>query len=198
MDSAAGEDVGAKFEAGWQVFSRTCSGSVAPEATYQAWFAHYLISQFGIDRVAREPDFGHHTFRSDLRSHFGGHSVMVDLVITREPGIWMPRRSHRPDPDNSGASLLDDLAVISELKVASTQGLGLDHTSVAKDVWKLSMLLEEAGHREMHVPLAFACILDNNIEHPYNRSHLDKVLKKKPGHRGVVVLYHSITGGVSG
>lgn len=25
------------------------------EATYQVWFAHYLISLFGIDRVAREP-----------------------------------------------------------------------------------------------------------------------------------------------
>jgi len=53
------EDVAAKFEAAWEVFARTCANAVAPEATFQAWFAHYLISQFGIDRVAREPIFKH-------------------------------------------------------------------------------------------------------------------------------------------
>lgn len=47
------EDIAAKFTAAWEVFARTCSAAVAPEATFQAWFAHYLISQFGIDRVAR-------------------------------------------------------------------------------------------------------------------------------------------------
>ena len=53
------EDVAAKFEAAWEVFARTCAHAVAPEATFQAWFAHYLISQFGSDRVAREPIFKH-------------------------------------------------------------------------------------------------------------------------------------------
>ena len=53
------EDVARKFGAAWKVFAMTCGGAVAPEATFQAWFAHYLISQFGIDRVAREPIFKH-------------------------------------------------------------------------------------------------------------------------------------------
>jgi hypothetical protein len=44
------ENIDAKFRAAWEVFGRTCAGAVAPEATFQAWFAHYLISQFGIDR----------------------------------------------------------------------------------------------------------------------------------------------------
>ena len=47
------EDVAAKFEGAWDVFARTCANAIAPEATFQAWFAHYLISQFGIDRVAK-------------------------------------------------------------------------------------------------------------------------------------------------
>jgi hypothetical protein len=38
------EDVAKKFEAAWEVFTKTCAGAVAPEATFQAWFAHYLIS----------------------------------------------------------------------------------------------------------------------------------------------------------
>jgi hypothetical protein len=33
------EDVAAKFEAAWVVFARTCADAVAPEATFQDWFA---------------------------------------------------------------------------------------------------------------------------------------------------------------
>ena len=36
------EDVAAKLTAAWEVFARTCSAAVAPEATFQAWFAHHL------------------------------------------------------------------------------------------------------------------------------------------------------------
>jgi len=36
------EDVDRKFRAAWRVFAETCADSVAPEATYQVWFAHYL------------------------------------------------------------------------------------------------------------------------------------------------------------
>ena len=50
LDPLPGEELAAKFEAAWLVFGQTCSHFVAPEATYQVWFAHYLISQFGIDR----------------------------------------------------------------------------------------------------------------------------------------------------
>lgn len=53
------EDIDRKFRAAWKVFAETCVNTLVPEATYQAWFAHYLISQFGIDRVAREPNFHH-------------------------------------------------------------------------------------------------------------------------------------------
>lgn len=35
------EDIDAKFRAAWEVFARTCSAAFAPEATFQAWFAHY-------------------------------------------------------------------------------------------------------------------------------------------------------------
>ncbi len=62
MCAAMGENVAEKFRAAWSVFAQTCDRTVMPEATYQVWFAHYLISQFGIDRVAREPNFDHNFF----------------------------------------------------------------------------------------------------------------------------------------
>jgi hypothetical protein len=53
------KNIDAKFRAAWEVFARTCAAAVAPEATFQAWFAHYLLSQFGIDRAAPGPIFKH-------------------------------------------------------------------------------------------------------------------------------------------
>jgi hypothetical protein len=48
------EPVAQKFEAAWSVFAASCAHLWANEASYQAWFGHYLIGQFGIDRVGRE------------------------------------------------------------------------------------------------------------------------------------------------
>jgi hypothetical protein len=53
--SAPAEHIAIKFEAAWTVFAQACGHFWAAVPSYQAWFAHYLISQFGIDRVAREP-----------------------------------------------------------------------------------------------------------------------------------------------
>lgn len=186
---APGEDVAAKFEAAWEVFSRTCGSARAPEATFQAWFAHYLISQFGIDRVAREPDFGVTQVLPQWRRWFTGHSVMVDIVVTRTPGIDLPRRSLLDD--RTGTQRLADLAVISELKVASTQGEGLGYTEVCKDVWKLSMLLGEADRHGLEAPLAYVCILDN-AKRRFRLSHLHERLVHVPFDARVQLLCHSI------
>ena len=185
------EDIAAKFTAAWEVFARTCSAAVAPEATFQAWFAHYLISQFGIDRVAREVDFGVHHVEPHWRERFTGHSVMVDVVVTRTPGINLPRRAF-VDDDKTGTRRLADLAVISELKVASTQGEGLDYTEVCKDYWKLSMLLAEADRHGCDVPLAYVCILDN-AQRRFRRSHLDRRLTKVPFDARVQTLFYSVS-----
>lgn len=184
-----GEDVAAKFTAAWEVFSRTCTAAVAPEATFQAWFAHYLISQFGIDRVAREPDFGVDHLGPPWRARFPGQSVMVDIVVTRTPGIDLPRRALLVE-DRTGTRRLADLAVISELKVASTQGEGLDYTEVCKDVWKLSMLLGEADRHGLEAPLAYVCILDN-AKRRFRLSHLHHRLVENPFDARVHLLCHS-------
>src|SRR5690606_14825029 len=89
---AVGEPVARKFEAAWDVFAATCGQYIAPEATFQAWFAHYLISQFGIDRVGREPTiridpFMDSPWKEQLRG--SGHA-RLDAVVTRTPGLQLP------------------------------------------------------------------------------------------------------------
>ena len=96
----------AKFVAAWEVFAQTCGQYLAPEATYQAWFAHYLISQFGVDRVAREPGIKHEHFREvRWRDKVKGSHVRLDAVVTRAPGVHLPRYSpfyrHRTPRDST-------------------------------------------------------------------------------------------------
>ncbi len=102
----------------------------------------------------------------------------VDAVVTRRPGIWLPRRSQLED--RSGISQLGDMAVISELKVASTTMAGVDHTEMCRDHWKLAMLMDEAERRGIELPLAFVCVLDNNPSYTYNFDWLESRLTKDP------------------
>lgn len=176
------EDFDLKYRAAWRVFAETCSAATAPEATFQVWFAHYLISQFGIDRVARELNFNFRAVESDYRSHFqrpnrSGGEIRLDAVIARYPGIDMPHYALRPDAAVGGLSIIGGLAVIGELKVASTSQGGLDHTQVCLDFWKLSMLLEEADNRDLGSPLAYVGVLDNHPTKAYNFDHLKKRLR---------------------
>jgi hypothetical protein len=185
------EDVAAKFEAAWEVFARTCSKAIAPEATFQAWFAHYLISQFGIDRVAREPVFKHLRAGSKWQALVPGGEVKLDAVVLGEPGVGLPHYVYRlPDKDGglTGMMTLADLAVISELKVAATAGQGLQHRQVAQDVYKLSMLIEQAEKRELQPPLAYLGILNNNADHSYSRAGLEKRFEAIPHHPAVQIL----------
>jgi hypothetical protein len=186
------EDVAAKFEAAWEVFARTCANAVAPEATFQAWFAHYLISQFGIDRVAREPIFKHRDVGSTWQHLVPGGEVKLDVVVLRQPGVDLPHYVYRAGDtpeDRTGMATLADLAVISELKVAATAGAGLDHKEVAQDVYKLSLLAEEAERRGITPPLTYVCILDNNTTKPYRRGGLQRRLDRVPHHPAVRILW---------
>jgi hypothetical protein len=179
------EDVAAKFEAAWDVFARTCSDAVAPEATFQAWFAHYLISQFGIDRVAREVIFKHAHADSQWQTLVPGGEVKLDAIVLRTPGVNLPHYVHR---GGDGIQTLGEFAIISELKVASTAGGGLDHREVAQDVYKLSLLLEQADRLGVRAPLAYVGVLDNHAGRPYRHRGLYKRLCDVPHDPRVKIL----------
>lgn len=177
IPARSAEPVKVKFEAAWTVFAQTCGHFWAPEASFQAWFAHYLISQFGIDQVAREPIINITGFgaNADLRARVGGGEVRLDAVVTKSPGIVMPHYANRigKASDESGLGLLKELAVISELKVGATVQGGLKNVSLRRDVDKLLLLLDEykAAHAS-EPPLAYLCVLDN---HPRKEHSEDQI-----------------------
>lgn len=189
-----GEDVEAKFLAAWNVFAATCAQFLAPEPTYQAWFAHYLISQFGIDRVAREPMVKKEHFTdTPWKAQVKGNHVRLDVVVMRTPGVHLPHYVNRLDvsPDGTGLLRLRQMAVISELKVTATQGEGQDHTEVARDAYKLSMLLDELetrGAPSIDLPLAYLCILDNHPFKTYSRSSLEQRFQRLAPDPRVTIL----------
>lgn len=190
------EDVEGKFLAAWQVFAQTCGKFIAPEPTYQAWFAHYLISQFGIDRVAREPMVKKEPFRDTTwKGLVTGNHVRLDAVVMRSPGIHLPHYGSRIDrsPDGTGLHRLRGMAVITELKVTATQGEGQDHTEVARDAFKLSMLLDELqAAPDAAVPLAYLCILDNHPTKRYRREALNLHFARVAHHPLVHVIIHDV------
>ena len=174
------EEIDLKFRAAWDVFSMTCSRFLATEATYQAWFAHYLISQFGIDRVAREPIIkSSHFDETEWTAKVGRGELKLDIVVTREPGIHLPHYANERDRsiDGSGLHRLASMAIITELKVTATQGVGGEHGEIARDAYKLSVLLralERSGVRADQLPRAYLCVLDNHPRKGYERKYLDK------------------------
>lgn len=188
------EPVARKFEAAWEVFAATCGQYIAPEATFQAWFAHYLISQFGIDRVGREPTFRVGSFMdSPWKAQLAGDGhARLDAVVTHSPGLRLPHYAGIVrSPDGTGLAVLEELAVIAELKVGSSLARRLKTKDVARDVWKLSMLLDEfeLAHPGSAVPLAYACVLDNHPSEPFARAGLDAQLEAVRAHPGVRVMY---------
>ncbi|MGO2069007.1 hypothetical protein [Glutamicibacter arilaitensis] len=194
--SGAGELIDQKFRAAWQVFAMTCGSYLAPEASYQAWFAHYLISQFGIDRVAREPVINIGNFsQNEYKVAFDGRlEVRLDAVVTSEPGIMMPHYANRlaKAADESGLGLLNHLDVISELKIAASAADGLDFPEVARDVHKLRMLLHARREKygDQAGPKAYLCILDNHPKKKrFDKERVLKLAKHEDPCLDIEVLY---------
>lgn len=173
-----------QFERAWSDFAESTAQTVAPEATYQAWLAHHVIGQFGILRVVREVDFGTRYF-GDHRHHFSGPNVFIDVAVLREPNVDLPRRSWLASRNDefdelsprSGLARLGSFSVISELKVSSSQGDGLDYAEVVKDFQKLSAILDRAEtlFPANELPAAYVGILDN---HPKKRFNFDLLADK--------------------
>jgi len=179
----------ARFERAWKQFTRLTSPTVAPEATYQAWLAHFAMEHFGVLRVVREVDFGTRYFGVH-QQRFPGPNVMIDIAVLREtltetPIVHLPRRSwlgpRSSELDEmsprSGLGRLKDLSVITELKVSSAQGEGLDYGEVLQDFIKLSAILDRAESVYPENPLPEACVgvFDN---HPARRFNFDLLRDK--------------------
>lgn len=170
------------FESAWHDFTAACADTVAPEATYQAWLAHFTIRRVSLLQVVREVDFGARHLGETARTRFRGNNLMVDLLILREPVVHLPRRAalaQRDLPDGepnprSGLARLRDFSVITELKVSATQIEGLDYTEVVRDFEKLSAILDAAQgqYPDERLPAAYVGVFNNRVRPRFNFDHL--------------------------
>jgi hypothetical protein len=178
----------AVFEAAWDDFMWTCATTVAPEATYQAWLAHFVIERLDLLRVVREVDFGSRHLGPAAAEHFTGHNLMVDLLILREPVVNLPRRAAlaqknlpdgTPNP-RSGLARLADFSVITELKVSATQMEGLDYGEVLRDFRKLSAILDaaQAQYPDRPLPAAYVGVFANAARPRFNFDLLARKIRE--------------------
>jgi len=178
----------AVFEAAWDDFTRACATTVAPEATYQAWLAHFVIERLDLLRVVREVDFGARHLGPVAVQYFTGHNLMVDLLILREPVVNLPRRAAlaqknlpdgTPNP-RSGLARLADFSVITELKVSATQLGGLDYAEVVRDFRKLSAILDaaEAQYPDRKLPAAYVGVFGNRDRPSFNFDLLESKIRR--------------------
>lgn len=178
-----------RFLKAWTEFAENCAETVAPEATYQAWFAHFLIDQFGLLRVVREVDFGARHLAPDDRLTFAGVNLRLDVCVLRRAFVYLPHRSAlgtrstaEGNAARSGLLRLADLDIVSELKVASTVTKRLPYSAVVRDARKLQAILDAGrllpGNQHSTMPLAYLCVLDNHPTWRFNRRLLRQEMNK--------------------
>jgi hypothetical protein len=192
----------AASEGAWKQFCMVCGDTVAPEGTYQAWFAHFIMQRLSVLHVVREVDFGARHLGPDAGRVFPGDSLMVDIVVLREPIVMLPRRAALADPvlpcgapnPRSGLERLGDFSVVSELKVDSTKSKGQGYGEVVRDFVKLSRILDAAqdaypGHP---IPAAYVGVLANHPGRRFNFELLKLKLEQADVRSGIQLLQHVV------
>lgn len=175
------------FEAAWGDLAAQCHDTIAPEATYQAWLAHFTINRLTPLHVVREVDFGARYLGPAAATHFRPvGNLMVDMLILRQPIVQLPRRAAlgaRDLPDGapnprSGLARVSDFSVITELKVSATQKEGLDYGEVVRDFRKLSAILDavENAYPGSPLPAAYVGVFANATKPRFNFALLRRKL----------------------
>lgn len=98
------DDASVRFERAWARFCEMCFDTVAPEATYQAWFAHFLMEEFDVLQVVREVSFGARYLDEAARQEFPGSNLMVDVMVLRQPKVDLPHRAWLGPPVAPGVT----------------------------------------------------------------------------------------------
>ena len=159
------------FEDAWRDLASQCHDTIAPEAAYQAWLAHFAIRRLTPVQVVREVDFGARYLGEaagspqTARKPHGGSPAVAGTDC--EPASPCSTGSS-PLPDGtvnprSGLGRLGDFSVITELKVSATQIEGLDYGEVVRDFRKLSVILAaaERDYPDHRLPAAYVGVFAN-------------------------------------
>lgn len=138
-----------RFEIAVNNFGRACSGLLANEKAFQAWFAASVMQEFGLSRVYREV----HLRKTDLSElvpafppDFGkvigldGNEVFPDVCVSWSPEVDARHSESRHTSIQNAGNMLCQLAVVSELKVFCSTKSGTSRTDLKKDLIKLSLI----------------------------------------------------------
>ena len=183
-----------RFEITVANFGQSCAALRANEKAFQAWYAASVIQEFGLARVYREVhlrkdqlSFESKTtsFGSELKD---GHELFPDLAVSWEPTIDARHTSARKKEVRDAASMLSQIAIITELKVTGSTLKHTPHADIERDLAKLmifhrTLLILDQAERSRGLGCYFI-ILDNapgdndaGFKNHYSTKGLGKTLR---------------------
>ena len=154
-----------RFEIAVANFGRSCASLKANEKAFQAWYAASVIQEFGMSRVYREL----HLWKKEL---FGdleptgiddgldvGNELFPDLSVSWDPAIDARHSVARTEEVKHAQKMLNQLAIISELKVTGSTGKHTPPAAIKRDFAKLMVF--QRAHGNGRSLGCYMVILDN-------------------------------------
>lgn len=177
------------YEDAWRELAAQCHDTAAPDASYRAWLAHFLMARLTPLHVVREVDFGAWPVPPTVA---GGRRAVgnpvVEMLTLRRPLASVPRPAtvavvDAPDgPANprSGLARLADFSVITELKVTGARTSGLGYGEVVSGCHKLSAILDaaEAAYPDEPLPAAYVGVFVNVMKPVFSFDLLRRRLRE--------------------
>ena len=137
-----------RFEIALSNFGRSCMDMQANEKAFQAWYASCIIQEFGLSRVYREI----HLWKSELfrLSHVNdmtkplekGNELFPDISVSWFPNIDARHSRTRINRLRQAGALLNEFAIISELKITGSTHNPTPPRAVFSDIAKLFIFSE--------------------------------------------------------
>jgi len=183
-----------RFEIAVSNFGQSCFDLQANEKAFQAWYASYVIQEFGISHVYREI----HLWKSHLRElipnsdvlgkYLSGNELFPDVSVSWYPNIDARHSNTRNDSFQNAGAFLNQFSIVSELKVTGSTLRSTPISSIINDIIKLYIF--SAAHKEFNnendkifMLKCYMVILDNaknndGFKNSYTRDRISSKLRK--------------------
>ena len=178
------ENFARRFEIATENFCRSCFDMRANEKAFQAWFASYVIQEFGLSRVYREIHLEKNQLfqacgeKKDGRfNSFNGNELFPDISISWRTNIdarhTVPRE--KSNLNQKVEDFLSEFAIVSEFKITSSTQDPTPRADIIKDIKKLMFISSVKKENEPIRMKTYLILLDNHETKRYKPKYMSEI-----------------------